>query len=355
MVKLKCVDFFCGGGGMSAGMRDADIGVVAAIDNDPDCEATYRANHADTAFIAEDITAMSEKTLAQAGVKRRDDNMVFIGCSPCQYWSVITGAKGTERKKKAHKARNLLGDFLRFVEYFEPGFVVVENVRGIQSNLRESKLGKLLNFFEENGYAYSHGVHSAAHYGVPQTRMRYLLLASRVTKKIALPPHGKKVKTVRDAIGEGRLPEIKAGEQARGDSLHRASWLSPENIKRLRLTPEGGKREYWASRPELLIDAYRGKPTSFFSDNYGRMSWDKPAPAITTKFFSLGCGRFGHPEQNRAISLREGAMLQTFKKNYIFKDKTFRVTARLIGNAVPPTLAKHIGLAIVKAHKARRA
>lgn len=354
MAKLKCVDFFCGGGGMSAGMRDADISVVAAIDNDPDCEATYKANHAETAFIPEDITIMSEKTLAKAGVKRRDDDMVFIGCSPCQYWSVITGAKGAARKKKAHKARNLLGDFLRFVKYFKPGFVVVENVRGIQSNLRESKLGELLNFFDENGYAYSQGVHSAAHYGVPQTRMRYLLLASRVTD-IALPPPGKKVKTVRHAIGKGRLPIIRAGEQAQGDPLHRAPSLSPENIKRLKLTPEGGNRKYWASRPELLIDAYKGKSTTFFSDNYGRMSWDKPAPAITTRFFALGCGRFGHPEQNRAISLREGAMLQTFKKSYIFKDKTFRVTARLIGNAVPPTLAKHIGLAIVKAHKARRA
>lgn len=146
-----------------------------------------------------------------------------------------------------------------------------------------------------------------------------------------------------------RLPSIKAGECAPRDRLHKSPNLSATNLARLKLTPQGGDRKHWHRRDDLQIDAYRGKSPEFFRENYGRMAWDKPAPTITTKFFALGCGRFGHPVENRAISLREGAMLQTFPKDYKFATSTFKDTARIIGNAVPPMFARHIGGAIVKA------
>ena len=346
---LKAIDFFCGGGGMSLGMRQAGIDVVAGIDNDPVCRETYEANHPDSLFISADITNYGVKRLSnECGIGRCDDEMIFIGCSPCQYWSVITGRKGSERKRAARGGRNLLHDFLRFVEYYRPGFVVMENVRGIERHPKESGLQRLIDFFDDSGYRYCHHVLPTNQFGVPQTRNRFILIASRVLDSVSPPKAGKTRPTVFDSIGNKRgLPKIRAGECDSRDKLHKSSGLSKTNIKRLKLTPEGGLRKHWHRRDDLQIDAYRGKSAEFFRENYGRMAWDKPAPTITTKFFAIGCGRFGHPEENRAISLREGAILQTFPKSYKFKTSDFSSTGRLIGNAVPPKFAKHIGRSVI--------
>lgn len=347
---LRAVDFFCGGGGMSLGLSKAGIDVVAGIDSDPVCRETYEANHPNSPFIMADIKKYPVGRLEKdAGVRRFDDSMIFVGCSPCQYWSVITGRGYSERKKSAHGGRNLLRDFLRFVEHYRPGFVVVENVRGIEKHAGDSGLAEMLRFFDDSGYRYAHNVLSTNDFGVPQSRRRFILIASRVVD-VELPTPGKTRPTVFDAIGgKKRQSAINAGECAPRDLLHRSPNLSATNLARLKLTPQGGNREHWHQRDDLQIDAYRGKSPEFFRENYGRMAWHKPAPTITTKFFALGCGRFGHPEENRAISLREGAMLQTFPKYYEFKTSTFRDTARIIGNAVPPMFARHIGGAIVKA------
>lgn len=349
-INLKCVDFFCGGGGMSLGLSQAGIRVLGALDNDPDCRATYEANHPNSKFIQKDITKMKSAALGdELPIKPNQDDLVFVGCSPCQYWSIINGKASLERKIKSYPSRNLLGHFLRFVKYYRPGYVLVENVRGIVNakNVKESGLSALLNFFDNNGYKYDDDILEACRYGVPQTRKRYVLIASRVDDSIELPKAENNIAVVKDKIFD--LPKIHAGESPPpGDDLHRSSYLYEKNIKRLRLTPEGGRREHWAIK-ELLIPAYENKPLSFFRENYGRMSWNKPAPTITTKFFSLGCGRFGHPKQDRAISLREGALLQTFPKKYKFKTKSVAATARLIGNAVPPELARRLGKALMKA------
>lgn len=347
---LKAVDFFCGGGGMSLGMRHAGIQVVAGIDNDPACRETYEANHSGSRFIEADITRCDVERLGRkCGIRRNDDRLVFIGCSPCQYWSIITGQKGSERKKTAHGSRNLLCDFRRFVEHYRPGFVVVENVRGIKIHRQASGLDDLLNFFVCTGYKFRYDVLSTNRFGVPQTRRRFILVASRVLGEISLPKPGKNTPTVRDRIGnKKRFPAIKAGECDSLDCLHKSQALSDTNLQRLKLTPEGGLREHWHRRNDLQIDAYRGKPAEFFRENYGRMAWNKPAPTITTRFYSIGCGRFGHPEENRAISLREGAALQTFPKNYHFATTDFATTGRLIGNAVPPAFARRIGASLVK-------
>ena len=334
---------------MSLGAVKAKVRVIAAIDNDPACKATYEENHKGVEFLDDDIKEITPPDLADLGVVCDDDNMIFIGCSPCQYWSGINGKPGSERKAAAKPARNLLREFLRFVKHFRPGWVVVENVTGILRHEDDSGLSELRAFLEENGYKSKEDRISVRDYGVPQTRTRFVLVARRTDceKKVPFPRKAKIKPTVKSTIGH--LPAIEAGEEHPRDELHRSAGLNDINIKRLAVTDEGGDRGGWKRKHSLQINAYRGKDISFFRENYGRMWWDKPAPTITTRFSSLSCGRFGHPSQNRAISLREGAMLQTFPKSYKFKTKSITDTARLIGNAVPPEFAKRLFSAIARA------
>lgn len=333
---------------MSFGATRAGVSVVAAIDNDITCRETYESNHPDSKFLCEDIKEMPVEKLVAEGIRANDDDMIFIGCSPCQFWSHINGKTCSERKKTSRPSRDLLRDFLRFVGHFRPGWVVVENVKGITKNSEDSGLSELLAFFNKQGYKYDFKTLSFSEYGVPQTRSRFVLVASRVLKggKVPFPDKARKVSTVRQAIG--KMPKIRAGEQHSRDKLHRSANLREINLARLARTKEGCARESWAENQVLQINAYRNKDMTFFRENYGRMWWDKPAPTITTRFFSLSCGRFGHPEQNRAISLREGAALQTFPKSYKFKTKNYQDTARIIGNAVPPKFAERLFESIVK-------
>ena len=334
---------------MSYGLMKAGIRVVAALDNDPQCQETYKANHPEVDFLLEDITNLSTKKFStETGIQRNDDEMIFIGCSPCQFWSIINGKArvNSMRKRKSRDSRNLLRDFLRFVKFYKPGFVIVENVRGMELNPDDSGLSDLLNFFKKNGYSVDKSILAFSDFGVPQKRRRFVLIASRVVLEIHLPkPIADQPKTVQQVIGD--LPKIKAGETCSNDSLHRASSLTEKNLARLQMTPEGGTRSSWVNSSKLQINAYKGKPLHFFSENYGRMSWDALSPTITTKFFSIGCGRFGHPDQDRSLSLREGALLQTFPLSYKFKIEGLAPTARIIGNAVPPEFSHRLGLSII--------
>ena len=340
----KAVDFFCSGGGMTSGFRKAGVKVIGGIDIDLDCEETYTINNPESKFIHADIKELSFVRLQnELKIKRGDKKMIFIGCSPCQYWS-----KMKTDKTKSEESKNLLKDFQRFVHYFKPGFVVIENVPGILS--KESPLQSFLNFLDKEKYSYKYEVINASHFGVPQTRRRFLLIASRTTDKIVLPSPDtkKKLPTVRQFIGDKKLfKPISAGHKDTSKLLHTSCNLSAENLKRLLMTPHnGGTRMAWKNT-DLQINAYVGKDNSF-QDVYGRMYWDKPAPTITTKFYSITNGRFAHPEQNRAISLREGATLQTFDARYKFISSSIALTARLIGNAVPPQLSKRIAQCIIK-------
>ena len=344
-MELKTVDFFCGAGGMSQGFKQAGIDAIAALDNDKKCEATYMANHPNTRFICEDITQFTpEDLLERTGIQQNDDDAIFVGCAPCQYWSNIRHSR-----QKSYATRNLLKEFLKFVNFFTPGYVVVENVIGIDTHREESGLKELCSSLRDKKY-YIHLEHkfSTRDYGVPQTRRRFLLIASRHPKTIKLKKE-KQQQTFKQAVG--KLPPIKAGECHKDDPLHRSPKLSEINIRRLEETKEGKDRSGWMHIDELMIDAYRGKPISYHRYNYGRMAWDQLAPTITTRFTSLGCGRFGHPQDNRAISLREGALLQTFKRDYDFCDHSTQTTARLIGNAVPPLFAQKIGEAIISSRR----
>jgi DNA (cytosine-5)-methyltransferase 1 len=242
----------------------------------------------------------------------------------------------------------LLEEFRRFVEHFNPGYIFIENVPGLETK-KESPLSKFKHFLEKKGYVFDDKVVNAAEYNVPQNRRRYVLIASRVISNVEVPKGSSaRVRTVREAIGN--LNPIPAGFRNKGKKLHWTAKLYPINLKRLQNTPiDGGTRLAWKDNPELQLECYIGKDNTF-PDVYGRLFWDQPAPTITTKFYSISNGRFGHPEQDRALSLREGALLQSFPKRYNFISDSYIVVARMIGNAVPPLLAKSIGKKLKKAH-----
>jgi DNA (cytosine-5)-methyltransferase 1 len=339
--RLRVVDFFCGAGGMSYGLMKAGLTVLGGIDVDKTCEKTYSRNIRGGKYLRKDISTLSPATLAEFfGVEKADDRLVFAGCSPCQFWSKIN----TDRTKGLQTAF-LLKNFERFIAAFLPGFVLVENVPGLLTRKRHSILPGFLSFLRENGYTWAEGIVNASSFGVPQHRRRYLLLATRVPGIVPSLPRERPspVRTVRSCLAtRPGLTALSAGQEDATDRLHRAARLSPTNILRLKGTPkDGGDRKSWSDTP-LQLDAYEGKD-EIFSDVYGRMFWDRPAPTITTRFNSLSNGRFGHPEQDRAITLREGAILQSFPKGFVFPALNQANIARQIGNAVPPRLAKTLG------------
>lgn len=336
--KLKAIDFFSGAGGLSCGLRAAGITVCAGIDNDSSCKETFERNNKGAIFLEHDITKYMPSDLERdLKIEKNDDFMIFAGCAPCQFWSIIQ-----TNKEKSKKTKNLILDFQKFIEYFRPGFVIAENVPGISSK-PGSPMGKFIKSLESLGYRVAHAVMDMSLYGVPQKRRRFTLLASRVSD-ITLPrPKGEKL-TVRDTIGvKNGFPEIKAGSKDAIDSLHVAAGLSKKNLERLKMTKkDGGDRSNWQNKKIYQLPCYSSSKKKFY-DTYGRMWWNRPAPTVTTKFISISNGRFAHPEENRAISLREGATLQTFPKDYEFIGNSAASIAKMIGNAVPPKFAKIIG------------
>lgn len=347
---LKAVDFFCSGGGMTCGMRQAGVNVLAGIDNDPSCQTTYELNNPGSRFLLADVNELRPKTLVNTlGLKTDDDNLILIGCSPCQYWSKIQ-----TDKTKSRASRNLLLEFGKFVHYFNPGYVLVENVPGILSKKGKSGLTSFVENLEEKGYVVHYGVVNMNDYGVPQSRRRFSLLASRLHDKPFFPkPLIADKPTVKDFIGEKNgFDKIDAGHHDLTDFNHSTAEISERNLRRLKRTRrDGGSWADWAEDPDLGRLRYKGKE---FMDNYGRMSWSKPSPTITTRFISISNGRFGHPDENRGLSIREGATLQTFPRTYVFPKESITLSAKIIGNAVPPLFANILAKAIVKAHNNRK-
>jgi DNA (cytosine-5)-methyltransferase 1 len=340
--QLKAVDFFCGAGGVTRGFTDAGITVLGGIDIDIACKDTYEKNNSGSVFLNRDISKYSPQELQQdLNINPAQDDLVFVGCSPCQYYTTVNTTKD-----KSVETRLLLVDFQRFVDYFKPAYIFIENVPGLERK-QDSPLGEFKGFLKNNNYEFDDGVINAKYFGVPQNRRRYILIASRITDKINFPKEDKRsLKTVSDAISDETIfPAIPAGYKDVTDFIHTASGIEEINLKRLQNTSKnGGSRKDWADNPDLQLECY--KKHDGHSDGYGRMSWDRVSPTITTKFHSISNGRYGHPEQNRAISLREGACLQSFPLGYKFYSKSLGTIAKMIGNAVPPEMAKRIALQI---------
>lgn len=346
--QIKAVDFFCGGGGMSYGMKQAGINVLAGIDYEPACKKTYEANIKGAEFIQADVFNLGVKELQRKlKLKQNDDNLLLIGCSPCQFWSIIN-----TDKTKSQKSKNLLIEFERFVQYFNPGYVVVENVPGVLRKKVESGLDYFINSLESKKYKVHFEIHDISEYNVPQNRKRFTLIANRIGQETISPIkyNGGKL-TVRDVLGEHNgFSRINAGHKDSTDFIHSSPNITPITLKRLKkVKKDGGNRLDFAHDPELQLKCFTGRDNSF-KDTFGRLWWDKPSPTITTKFFSVSNGRFVHPDEDRALSLREGASLQSFPKEYKFYGTSHAAIARIIGNAVPPEYARRIGLAIKKNH-----
>lgn len=341
---LKAIDFFCCSGGVTNGFRRAGIQVLGGIDIEGAYKQTYEKNNNGSKFLEADIAMLQpEDLITTFGIEKDMNDLIFVGCSPCQYYTNLQ-----TNKTKSSQSKLLLEEFRRFVEYFNPGFIFIENVPGLETK-GESPLSRFKEFLGKHGYTIDDKVVNAADYNVPQSRKRYVLVASRVTSKIAIPDVKRgTIKTVRDAIGS--LPKIKAGHKNEQEIMHWTANLAPINLERIQETSHnGGNRLEWKNNKRLQLKCYEGKDSTF-SDVYGRMFWDYPSPTITTKFHSLTNGRFGHPEQDRALSIREGALLQSFPPAYTFYSDSIGVVARMIGNAVPPEMAKKIGQALNKSY-----
>ena len=337
--RLKAIDFFCGGGGMTCGLQQAGVQVIAGVDLDVECKETYESNNSGSKFVLADVKELPlDYFEREFSVQRHDESLILVGCSPCQYYSIIN-----TKRTKSSGSKGLLLDFMRFVDYYRPGIVLVENVPGIVSN-KDSVLPEFISFMENSGYISTYKVIDMSHYGIPQSRKRFSLIASRIGNPPKLPVADEKRLTVQDVIGATNgFSKIDAGTIDLSPFRHSASGLSPICLERLKKTPKnGGSRMSWKDDSQLQLNCFIGKDNSF-KDTFGRLWWDRPASTITTKFFNISCGRFAHPEEDRAISIREGATLQTFPKTYDFKVRSTATAARLIGNAVPPEYARRLG------------
>lgn len=338
------VDFFSGCGGTSAGFKAAGMRVIFGIDNDPTSGLTFVRNFPEAKFIKADIRDM-DVTDIQSALPSSPTPIVFAACAPCQPFS-----KQRRGSRKGDDRAPLLLEFLRFVRFYLPDCVFIENVPGLQSGLdTESPFQEFqTSVMEELGYNMSSKVVSSAAYGVPQKRQRLVALASRLgTIDIPPPTYGPGTSnpaysTVKEWISD--LPPLKAGEEVSSVPNHRAAGLSPLNLKRIRATREGGGREDW---PEELLPKCHSNGYEGHIDVYGRMRWDAPASALTTRCISYSNGRFGHPDQDRAISVREAACLQTFPPDFIF-DGNWESMGRQIGNAVPVKLAEVFGTHVIR-------
>lgn len=333
------VDLFCGVGGLTCGLEKAGLNVVAGYDLDATCEYAYNHNN-NAKFINNDIKDVSGKEIKK--ILQGYDIKILAGCAPCQPFSRHQKDKYNRKK---HKDWKLLYQFARLVEEVKPQIVSMENVPEL---VKEQVFMDFINILEEQNYNITYKIVNAADYGIPQRRKRLLLLASSEKQIKLIEPTHKKAVTVREAIAG--LSQVGAGEPNNTDKLHVASSLSKKNLERIRHSIPGGTWKNWPE--ELILNCHRKKSGQSYSSVYGRMSWDDVAPTITTQFIGYGTGRFGHPEQDRALTLREGAMLQTFPVDYSFAPEGEKVVlkniARHIGNAVPPRLGEIVGLSIIE-------
>ncbi len=340
---VVAVDLFCGVGGLTCGLIQSGVPVVAGYDIDENCRYAYEKNNKGAKFFQRSVSDIPGEEIDQ-----RFGNAKFkilVGCAPCQPFS-----KYTQKLKQASKKWELLRDFSRIICETKPHVISMENVPEL---VRHAVFHDFLDSLEREGYFFTRNSESqivyCPDYGIPQVRRRLVVLASRLKPIEVLPPTHKPeaYATVRDAL-HGMAP-LSAGETCSKDPLHRCSRLSPLNLRRIRHSVPGGT---WRDWPEKLVaSCHRSSSGETYPSVYGRMEWNIPAPTITTQFFGYGNGRFGHPDQDRAISLREGAILQTFPSGYKFFESeneiTFSKVGRMIGNAVPVRLGTIIGKSIL--------
>jgi DNA (cytosine-5)-methyltransferase 1 len=335
---ISTVDLFCGAGGMTYGFEQAGLAVQAGYDIDPACKFPYERNNK-AKFILKDVSHVSQFDLE----KHFDGSTVrvLVGCAPCQPFSSYArrySDKGSKWK--------LLQDFARLIQECEPEIISMENVLQLKNH---SVFIEFIQGLKNLNYSIESYEINCLDYGIPQARKRLVLLASKFGKvKLIEPTHdNNRYETVRGTIEY--LDPLVAGQTSPIDRLHQCSKLSDLNLRRIRASKPGGTWRDWPQ--DLVAKCHTKKSGKTYPAVYGRMEWDRPSPTITTQCFGFGNGRFGHPEQDRAISLREAALLQTFPQNYEFLSSdepvVFDRIGRLVGNAVPVKLGQVIAQSIL--------
>lgn len=336
----QIIDLFCGIGGLTRGLINAGLNVIAGFDIDPTCQYAYENNNHVT-YNVQNIRELSGEiinSLFDIGAVK-----ILVGCAPCQPFSQMR-YKLKEANTEDEKY-DLLLEFGRLIREVKPTIVSMENVPQIE---KTTVFNQFLHILCDEGYYVDHHMVYCPDYGVPQTRKRYVLVGSRLGPiQIISITHNRDEIHVQDYIGH--LNPIVAGGIDQGDPLHRSAALSEINLERIQHSIPGGT---WRDWPENLRCAcHQRESGKTYSSVYGRMTWEQIGPTITTQFYNYGTGRYGHPEQDRALSLREGALLQTFPEWYDFIDPNrrfvFNDIARHIGNAVPVRLGEVIGETII--------
>lgn len=331
--KIEAIDLFCGIWGLTYGLRESWINVLAGLDFDSSCEQVYEKNNK-CKFISADISEYDFKEMKD--MYSKDSVRVLVWCAPCQPFSSHTFKK---KNKQDDMRWNLINYFVDAIKELDPHIISMENVRGIT---KTDVFKDFIKQIEELWYEVDYDVVYCPNYWIPQNRSRLVLLGSKIWK-INLPKstHTKdEYVSVKDVIKP--LPKIEAWQTDKKDIMHRAKWLSDTNLQRIKQSKPKWSRH---DRDEkLLPNCYKKKSWQTYTAVYWRMSREEVSPTITTQFFSYWSGRFWHPEQDRWLSLREWALLQTFPKDYDFWENiTLAKVGRWIWNAVPPKLWTIIG------------
>ena len=326
--KPTAIDLFSGCGGLTLGLKQAGFKVIGAVDNDQLSVETYEANHKGVYVWDRDISKLGISEVKKVLGLRKGQLGLLAGCPPCQGFSTLRTLNGS---MVVEDPRNdLVYEFIRFTKELKPKAIMMENVPGLATDKRFTKLRKELQAL---GYECEYDIPNAADYGVPQRRRRVILLGGRFGP-VGFAPVDPILHTVRDAIGSLTA----AGSS--GDPLHDLPERRSQRIMNLieMIPKDGGSRMDLGRKHQL--DCH--KKCNGFKDIYGRMAWDDVAPTITGGCFNPSKGRFLHPEENRAITIREAALLQSFPPDYFFSlRKGKSAAAELIGNALPPEFIRH--------------
>lgn len=298
------VDLFCGVGGLTHGLKLSGLNVVAGFDIEESCRYAYEENN-EAVFINKDITTVTQSDINS--LYSENCIKILVGCAPCQPFSKYT--KRYRKDGPTDDKWRLLYSFARLIKEVRPEIISMENVPELS---HEQVFADFIQNLESLNYNVSWSIVNCPDYGVPQYRKRLVVLASMLGRLELIPPthNENNYVTVREVIGN--LPPLVDGAIDVNDMMHQASRLSPINRQRIQQSVPGGTWRDWEE--SLQLECHKKKSGSSYPSVYGRMRWDSPSPTITTQFYGLGNGRFGHPEQNRALSLREGAYSSHFQR-----------------------------------------
>ena len=370
--KFLAVDFYCGAGGTTRGLIDAGGYVIAGIDKDPRCRNTYENNNQNLTldqawpkYLEYDLfpnseiypegqrqnaIASAENLLPRVRELAPEAPLLFAICAPCQsFTKFVQRHLQEDRMNERERDETLLQQALPFIERFRPEIILSENVPGARRGKFEENWHLFWNELRECGYSVGEKTVSSERFGIAQKRRRLIAIAvksdcnevmrldNRIPNEDATTP----AETVMGRIGD--LPHLQAGEANEEFHVnHRCRDMSDLNKRRLLATEPGGNNRELDDN--IALPCHRRLDESGydgFKDSYTRMRPNDPAPTITTRFISVSNGRFGHydPMQARGLSILEGALLQSFEREYEFPSDSMDTAARMIGNAVPPKLA----------------